>query len=471
MKNNFLWGVAMSASQSEGGALSDGKGLVMDDVVSNVQNGRFEATANLEIALNKKYDYYPSHNAIDFYHRYPKDIKLFADLGVKVLRTSINWARIYPKGTEEEPNEAGLAFYDRIFDECLKYGIEPVVTLNHFNTPMGFYKQGGWKNRLIVDYFVKYAKTVFKRYKNKVKYWMTFNEINMILSLPLVGGLINPALEDDVDFAKYQGAHYQLLASALAVKAAKEINPNFKIGCMMGAGITYPYSCRPADVWEAFKENEEEYALIDVQVKGKYPHLYISNLQRKNLKLDITAEDLKILEENTVDFIGLSYYNTRLTAADKSSLQTSSANLQGTIKNPYLKSNDFDWQSDPIGFRTTLNDLYSRYGLPLFIVENGYAAIEKSDGNMIQDDYRIEFLRDHIEQMELAMKDGVEIIGYTPWTALDIISASTGVIEKRYGLIYVDLDDEGNGTLDRTPKKSYYWYQKVVQTNGKDLSN
>lgn len=469
MRENFLWGVAMSASQAEGGALIDGKGLVMDDVVSNVHNERFQATANLEIALNKTYDYYPSHQAIDFYHRYPEDIKAFAELGVKALRTSINWARIFPKGTEEEPNEAGLAFYDKVFDECLKYGIEPVVTLNHFNTPLEFYYSGGWKNRELIAHFVKYAQTVFTRYKDKVKYWMTINEINMILSLPLVGGLINPTLEENVDLAKYQGAHYQLVASALAVKAGKEINPDFQIGCMMGAGVTYPYSCKPEDVWEAFQANEEEYALIDVQVKGQYPHLFLSQLKRKGLDLDMTADDLAILAEHTVDFVGLSYYNTRLTAADKSSLQTSGANLMGTLKNPYLKSNDFDWQSDPLGFRITLNELYSRYHLPLFVVENGYSAIETCDGNPIQDDYRIDYIRDHLKQLKAAMEDGVDIIGYTPWAGIDIISASTGVIEKRYGLIYVDLDEEGNGSLERTPKKSYYWYQNVVKTNGEEL--
>lgn len=469
MNKNFLWGVAMSASQAEGGALLDGKGLVMDDVVSNVYNERFLATANLEIALNKTYDYYPSYEAVDFYHRYPEDIRLFAELGVKALRTSINWARIYPKGTEDEPNEAGLAFYDRVFDECQKYGIEPVITLNHFNTPLEFYYSGGWKNRELIDHFVKYAKTVFSRYKDKVKYWMTINEINMILSLPLVGGLINPTLEENIEFAKYQGAHYQLVASALAVKAGKEINPNFQIGCMMGAGITYPYSCRPEDVWEAYQENEEEYALIDVQVKGKYPHLFLSKLKRMNLNLDITEEDLEILKANTVDFVGLSYYNTRLTAVDKTSLQKSGANLNATLKNPYLTSNDFDWQSDPVGFRTTLNELYSRYNLPLFVVENGYSAIEEQGVDPIQDDYRIEYIRDHIKQLKFAIEDGVEIIGYMPWAGLDIISASTGVIEKRYGLIYVDLDDHGNGSRNRTPKKSYSWYQTVVQSNGEEL--
>lgn len=470
MRDNFLWGVAMSASQAEGGALLDGKGLVMDDVVSNVHNERFQATTNLEIALNKTYDYYPSHRAIDFYHRYPEDIKLFADLGVRALRTSINWARIYPKGIEQEPNEAGLAFYDRVFDECLKYGIEPVVTLNHFNTPLEFYYSGGWKNRELIGHFVKYAETVFTRYKDKVKYWMTINEINMILSLPLVGGLINPTLEENVEQAKYQGAHYQLVASALAIKAGKAINPDFQIGCMMGAGLTYPYSCNPEDIWAAYQENEKEYALIDVQAKGRYPHTYLANIKRKGLNLDMTDEDFAILQAHTVDFIGLSYYSTRLTAADKSNLPKTGANLMGTLKNPHLKANDFGWQSDPMGFRITLNDLYSRYQLPLFVVENGYSALETADGNNpIQDDYRIDYIAEHLKELKAAMADGVEVIGYTPWSGLDIISASTGVIEKRYGLIYVDLDDEGQGSLDRTPKASYYWYQKVVQSNGNDL--
>ncbi|MGT2737149.1 glycoside hydrolase family 1 protein [Streptococcus orisratti] len=470
MKENFLWGVAMSASQAEGEALKDGKGLVMDDVVANANNERYQATADIDIALGKTYDYYPSHRAIDFYNRYPEDIKRFADLGAKALRTSINWARIFPNGTEEEPNEAGLAFYDRVFDECLNYGIEPVITLNHFNTPFEFYYSGGWKNRELIGHFARYAETVFKRYKDKVKYWMTINEINMILSLPLVGGLINPTKEENVIQAKYQGAHYQLVASALAVKIGKEINPDFQIGCMMGAGMTYPYSCNPEDVWEAYQENEKEYALIDVQVKGVYPYSLTNKLKREGIELDITDEDLTILKENTVDFVGLSYYSSRLTAADKASLQRAGANLNSTLKNPYLKSNDFGWQSDPLGFRITLNELYSRYQLPLFVVENGYSALEKmEDNNPIEDDYRIDYIREHLKELKNAMDDGVEIIGYTPWSGIDIISASSGMIEKRYGLIYVDLDDEGNGSLDRTPKKSYHWYQKVISSNGANL--
>ncbi|MER0123232.1 glycoside hydrolase family 1 protein [Streptococcus sp. ZJ100] len=469
MRENFLWGVALSASQAEGGAFLDGKGLVMDDVVSNVHNERYQATSNLDIALGKTYDYYPSHNAIDFYHRYPEDIRLFAELGVKALRTSINWARIYPKGTETEPNEAGLAFYDRVFEECLKYDIEPVVTLNHFNTPLENYYSGGWKNRELIDQFVKYAKTVFTRYKDKVKYWMTINEINMILSLPLVGGLINPSKETNVDQAKYQGAHYQLVASALAIKIGKAINPDFQIGCMMGAGVTYPYSCNPADVWKAYQENEKEYALIDVQVKGRYPHTFKAMLDRKGLDLDITDEDMDILQDNTVDFVGLSYYSSRLVAAEPSNLERAGANLNSTLKNPYLPSNDFGWQTDPVGFRITLNELYSRYQLPLFVVENGYSALEESDNDSIQDEYRIGYLHDHLVQLKEAIADGVDVIGYAPWSGMDIISASSGMIEKRYGLIYVDLDDEGNGSLERVPKKSYYWYQDVIHSNGANL--
>lgn len=470
MKENFLWGVAMSASQAEGEAFKDGKGLVMDDIVSNADNERYQATADIDIALGKTYDYYPSHKAIDFYNRYPEDVKLFAELGAKALRTSINWARIFPKGTEKEPNEDGLAFYDRLFDECLKYGIEPVVTLNHFNTPFEFYYSGGWKNRELIHHFTRYAATVFKRYKDKVKYWMTINEINMILSIPLVGGLINPTKEEHLVQAKYQGAHNQLVASALAVKTGREINPNFKIGCMMGAGVTYPYSCNPEDVWEAYQENEKEYALIDVQVKGEYPYLVTNLLKREGIKLDITDEDLIILKENTVDFVGLSYYSSRLTAADKESLQRAGANLNSTLKNPYLSSNDFGWQSDPLGFRITLNELYSRYHLPLFVVENGYSAFETmTDDNPIDDIYRIDYIREHLRALKDAVDDGVEIIGYTPWSGLDIISASSGMIAKRYGLIYVDLDDEGKGSLERIPKKSYHWFKQVITSNGEKL--
>lgn len=470
MNKDFLWGTAMCASQSEGGFQEGGKGLVLDDIFPTAEKGRWDAIYDVDKALQTKYSFYPSHEAIDFYHRYPQDIKLLSELGIKFLRTSINWARIYPRGDEEEPNEEGLKFYDDVFAECQKYGIEPVITLNHFNTPLALYEKGGWKNRDVIQYFANYCKTVFERYQDSVRYWITFNEINMILGIPIVGGLLNPKKEENILEAKYQGAHNQLVASAWAVKLAHEINPNMKVGCMIGAGYAYPYTCNPKDVWEAYKKNREECCLTDVQVFGEYSNYMKQFFDKNKIDLHATEEDERMLKEYTSDFVALSYYATRLTSASPETLEKTGGNISSTIKNPYLTANDFGWQSDPLGFRITLNDLFDRYKKPLFVVENGYAALETMhDDEMIQDDYRIQYLKEHIQAMKDAMEDGVEILGYTTWGTIDIVSASTGEMSKRYGLIYVDLDNEGKGTKKRSKKKSFDWYKNVVQSNGESL--
>lgn len=469
---NFLWGGAIAANQCEGAYLEDGKGLSVIDVLPAGATLRKEAFMDLKKALNNNYDYYPSHDAIDFYHKHKEDIKLFKEMGFKCLRTSISWSRIFPNGDEEVPNELGLQFYDNLIDELLKNGIEPVITINHFDTPLELSKKyGGWKNRKLIDFYVRYCETLFKRYRGKVKYWLTFNEINMILHIPSIGGGLIFEEEENKHQSIYQGAHHQLVASALATKIAHTIDPNNKIGCMLAAGSVYPYTCAPEDVLEAQKASREMYFFIDVQSKGKYPNYTKRMFEELGITIEISEDDRNILKENTVDFIGFSYYSSRLRSSDPEIMKNKKpGNVFLTLKNPYLKESEWGWTIDPIGLRVTMNDLYDRYNKPLFIVENGLGAVDIIENTgEINDDYRIEYLKLHIEQMKEGIKDGVELLGYTPWGCIDLVSAGTGQMSKRYGFIYVDKDDDGNGTLERKRKKSFYWYKDVISSNGEKL--
>ena len=458
----FLWGGAVAANQLEGAYMEDGKGLSVADYSPKGITGGYH---------DIKHGEHLTHNAIDFYHRYKEDIALFAEIGFKCFRTSIAWTRIFPNGDDESPNEKGLEFYDNLFDECLKYGIEPLVTLSHYEMPMGLVnKYGGWRNRKLIELFDKYARTVFKRYKNKVKYWITFNEINVIIHFPFTGGGIILEENENKLQVEYQAAHYQFVASALAVKACHEIIPNSKIGCMIASGAYYPYSCRPEDVMTAMKYDREMLLFSDIQSWGYYPGYLKRFFIENNINIDITEEDKKILRENTVDFIGFSYYKSRCASANPEGLETSVGNLFGGVKNPYIGSSEWGFQIDPIGLRYTMNQLYDRYHKPLFIVENGLGASDTvEEGDIINDDYRIDFLRDHIIQMKEAIADGVDLMGYLTWGPIDLVSAGTGEMRKRYGFIYVDRDNNGVGTLRRIKKKSFDWYKKVIASNGEDL--
>ncbi len=393
-------------------------------------------------------------------------------MGFKCLRLSIAWARIFPNGDDETPNEAGLQFYDDVFDELLKYNIEPVVTTCHFDVPVNLVeKYGSWKNREMIDFYGKYTRTIFERYKDKVKYWMTFNEINMLLHAPFIGAGIIIKNGEDKNQVLYQAAHHQLVASALAVKTCHEIIPNSQMGCMLAAGATYPYTCHPNDVWEAIDRDRESYFFIDVQSRGGYPGYAKRFFKENALHIAMEKDDEELLKNNTVDYIGFSYYASRCTSTDPEVLsQLTEGNIFASIKNPYLKASEWGWQIDPKGLRITCNQLYDRYQKPLFIVENGLGAIDViEDNNTINDDDRIEYLNSHFIEMSEAIQDGVEIIGYTSWGPIDLVSAGTGEMKKRYGYIYVDKDNEGKGTLKRLKKKSFYWYQQVIKTNGKNL--
>lgn len=464
----FLWGGAVAANQCEGAWNVDGKGVsTADCMTAGSVKVRREYTDGI---IDGKY--YPSHTAIDFYHRYKEDIALFAEMGFKCFRTSINWTRIFPNGDETEPNEKGLQFYDDLFNECLRYKIEPIVTISHYETPYGLVKKyGSWRNRKMIDFYLHYCEAIFKRYKNKVKYWMTFNEINTIIFHPAVPTGIRIIEGEDFNQVVYQVAHHILLASANAVKLGHSINPEFKIGMMMLGHPFYAETCKPEDQWESLCKSDLNYYFSDVQVRGAYSTKALKFLENKNVHLVQEPEDNDILKKGTVDFIGFSYYHS-FAASSSTGRELTAGNVMNTIKNPYLKTNDWGWQYDPIGLRIEMNNLYDRYQTPVFIVENGLGAYDTVNENgEISDDYRINYLKEHIEEIEKAInEDGVECIGYTPWGCIDLVSMGTGEMDKRYGFIYVDRDNSGKGSLKRTKKKSFYWYKRVIETNGLDLN-
>ncbi|KKY90069.1 6-phospho-beta-glucosidase [Enterobacter cloacae] len=457
--NDFLWGGAVAANQVEGAYLEDGKGLSTSDVQPQ---GVFGPVVERVVGDSGIKDV-----AIDFYHRYPEDISLFAEMGFSCLRVSIAWTRIFPNGDEQQPNEAGLAFYDKLFDELAAHGITPLVTLSHYEMPWGLVKQyGGWGSRQTIGFFERYARTVFTRYKEKVKLWLTFNEINMSLHAPMTGvGLPESSSKGEV----YQAIHHQLVASALAVNACHEIIAEAKIGNMLLGGLVYPLTCKPEDVLEALQENRAWQFFGDVQCRGAYPGYMLRFFRENGIQLKITDADREALK-STVDFISFSYYMTGCVTTDEALNQQARGNILSMVPNPHLASSEWGWQIDPIGLRTLLNVLWDRYQKPLFIVENGLGAKDKPDADgVVQDDYRISYLNDHLVQVREAIDDGVEIMGYTSWGPIDLVSASKAELSKRYGFIYVDRDDKGNGTLARSRKKSFWWYQEVIATNGASL--
>ncbi|MET3941271.1 6-phospho-beta-glucosidase [Paenibacillus sp. PvP094] len=466
---NFLWGGATAANQLEGAYLEGGKGLTTVDLIPTGSRRFPIAMGNLDSFEPKEGEFYPSHEAIDFYHRYKEDIALFAEMGFKCFRLSIAWSRIFPNGDDAEPNEAGLQFYDDVFDELLKYNIEPVVTICHFDVPVHLVQTyGGWKNRKMIVFFETYAKTLFHRYKDKVKYWMTFNEINMLLHLPYIGAGIVLQEGEDKQQVLYQAAHHELVASALAVKACHEMVPGAQIGCMLAAGTVYPYTSNPEDVWKAMEQDRESFFFIDVQSKGAYPG-YTKRFFRENgIHIEMHPEDTELLMQNTVDYIGFSYYASRCTSTDPEILKDSTeGNVFGSVKNPYLDASEWGWTIDPKGLRITCNQLHDRYGKPLFIVENGLGATDVLlDNDTVEDDYRIDYLNRHFAEMAEAIQDGVEIIGYTSWGPIDLVSAGTGEMKKRYGYIYVDRNNDGTGSLRRVRKKSFHWYKDIIATHG-----
>ena len=478
----FLWGGATAANQFEGAWNVDGRGPVTSDTARAVApeerksiGSEFNSPmtrAKLDAALNDKEGLYPKRWGSDFYHRYKEDIALYAEMGFKTFRLSIAWSRIFPNGDDATPNEAGLAFYDKVFDELNKYDIAPLVTLSHYEFPIHLVTEyGGWKNRKVIDFFVRYAETVFNRYKDKVKYWLTFNEINIIgMTGYLSGGLLfedgKLNLQD-----MYQAAHHQFVASSLATKIGHEINSDFKIGCMLARMQAYPATCNPEDVMEEIKKDHENLFFSDVQVRGKYPAYAKRFFKENNIELEIADGDLEILEKYPVDFMSFSYYMSSIARKQKTGDQTA-GNLILSEPNPYLEASDWGWQIDPVGLRIMLNNLYDRYQVPLMIVDNGLGALDivEEDGS-IDDQYRIDYLQSHVKQMYEAIEDGVDLMGYTWWGCTDLVSASTSEMSKRYGFVYVDADDQGNGGFDRSRKDSFFFYKDLIATRGANILN
>ncbi|MDU1567250.1 MULTISPECIES: glycoside hydrolase family 1 protein [Clostridium] len=461
---NFLWGGAIAANQAEGAYNEDGKGLSVADILA-VGADRFK---NVELEINEN-KYYPSHEAIDFYHTYKEDIRELSELGMKCFRTSIAWSRIFPNGDDKEPNEKGLEFYDNLFDELLKNGMEPVITISHFETPLNLItKYGGWKNRKLIDFYVNYCSVIFNRYKDKVKYWMTFNEINHAHTLPLIAAAIVVKEDENKLQDIYQASHNMLVASAKAVIMGHGINKDFKIGCMLSLSPIYPASCKPEDVFESYELRRRSLFYSDIQMLGEYPSYFKRIAKENNITIEMEDEDIEILKKGVCDYLGFSYYRSSLHEAGMKIL----GNTGGLLgkKNPYLSETKWGWPIDPLGLRYVCNELTDRYHKPLFIVENGLGAIDEvTEDGKIHDEERMEYLKKHVIMMNEAIEDGADIIGYTWWGPIDIVSAGTGEMKKRYGFVYVDKDNNGNGTLKRIKKDSYNYYKQIIATNGENL--
>lgn len=457
---NFLWGGAIAANQAEGAWNVDGKGPSISDVVrGGIVSGKHDAAIDPT-------KYYASHDAVDFYHHFKDDVALFAGMGFTCFRTSIAWSRIFPRGDETTPNEAGLVFYDQLFDELLRHGIEPVITLSHYETPLALYQEyGGWKNRQLIDFFTRYCETVFVRYKAKVKYWMTFNELNNMNRMPFATGAIDA---DSSAQNIYQANHHQFVANALANKLCQEIIPDAKIGCMLSLSTVYAATCNPEDVFSTMQLRRRSLFYSDVMMRGEYPAWTPRLFQELGVKLAMEEDDLQLIADYPSDYLAFSYYRSVLHQAN-GEFRVDTGGTAGA-DNPYLEKTAWGWPIDAKGFRLVCNELSDRYRKPLFVVENGYGGVDEPDENgVINDTARIDYGRRHIQEMAEAIADGCDIMGYTWWGPIDIISAGTGEMKKRYGFIYVDKDNEGKGTLKRSKKRSFEWYKAVIASNGEQI--
>ena len=483
--DNFLWGGATAANQYEGGWNEGGRGMTLSDVTTGgtVKTPRqitwFDKYGNphhspehgFKLPEGGEYavladEYYPNHKATDFYHHWKEDIALFAEMGFKVFRMSIAWSRLFPTGLETEPNPEGVAFYRAVFEELKAHNIEPLVTIWHFDTPLYLEEhEGGWNNRKLTDLYVHFAETCFREFKGLVKYWLTFNEINNTIQFL---DLMDEVSDEDYQDA-YQKLHYQYVASARAVKAGHEIDPENKIGCMICGITNYALTCDPADVWEnIYRWERNLFYSGDVQCQGEYPVFAKRLWQEHNVALDITDEDVKFLKEGTVDFYSFSYYMSNAVTTHETDDQVGGNFTMGARK-PYLNYSEWGWALDPKGLEIFCEVMWDRYHKPLMIVENGLGAIDKveEDGS-IHDDYRIDYFKKHIAAMHHILDMGIDLIGYTPWGCIDLVSAGTGEMRKRYGFIYVDMNDAGEGSMNRSRKDSFYWYKKVIESNGQE---
>lgn len=481
LRKNFLWGGAIAANQVEGAWNLDNKGMSVADVATykpnvDVKDYKAHNTVTSEMIQQAKEDseiqWYPKRRGIDFYHRYKEDIQLFAEMGFKALRISIAWTRIFPNGEELEPNSSGIEYYKNIFKELKKHDIEPIVTLSHYEMPLALSeKYNGWVDRKLIDLFVNYAEVCFTAFGKYVKYWLSFNEIDSVGRHPFTtAGIVEDKCKEySLEEAIYQALHHQYVAAAIATKRCHQLIPESKMGCMLTKLTTYPNTCKPEDVLLSLQSNLDNYAHADIQSFGEYPPLYKQRLQNKGIEIKKGKEDDQLLKENTADYLAFSYYMSRTESSDPTLEQTSGNTIMG-VKNPYLPSTEWGWQIDPVGLKISLLELQDRYNIPLIIVENGMGAKDEvtSDGK-IHDNYRINYMKQHIKEIMDAVEAGVDLFGYTSWAPIDLISVSTSQMSKRYGYIYVDQDDLGNGTLKRLKKDSFYWYKQVIESNGQKL--
>ena len=476
---NFLWGGATASTQIEGAYNEGGKGMsTLDYVTYKTKEERNDDISSMDVTYDQYLSYlkndeginFPKRRGIDFYHHYKEDIKLFAEMGYKVFRLSISWPRIYPTGLEDEPNEEGLKFYDDVFDECHKYGIEPLVTMIHYEIPVTLAdKYNGWESRKLIDLFEKYVKTIVDRYKNKVKYWITFNEINMMQASAYTGGglFLERSPLDKLN-CEFQALHHQFIASSKAMAYVHEVSPEAMVGCMINRQEVYPETCNPDDVLCALKVDQFNLFFMDVMARGGYPSFMNRYFRENNIHIQMEEGDKELLAKHTADFVAFSYYMSFVASADPSKAQVLGSFIR-PLKNPYLKISEWGWPVDPVGLRITLEKIYDRYQKPIFVVENGLGAKDVLEDGKVHDSYRIDYLRQHITAMKEAVEDGVDLLGYTSWGCIDLVSAGTSEMSKRYGYIYVDLDDQGNGTGERIRKDSFYWYKKVIASNGENL--
>ncbi|MCU4716175.1 family 1 glycosylhydrolase [Bacillus cereus] len=473
LKDTFLWGGSIAAHQCEGAWNEDGKGVAIMDLVTT---GSYEQPREIHKNIQKD-KRYPSHKGIDFYHRYKEDIALFAEMGFKALRISVDWSRIYPNGDDAEPNQAGIQFYQNLVDELLKNKIEPIVTLYHFEMPINLVqKYGSWTNRKVIDFYIKFCRTMFESLKGKVKYWVTFNEMNHIdpqtkasdIFTYIIAGLKFSELKDKAQTLATIG-YNMTLAGCKAVKLGHDIEPSNQVGCVFGIEPVYPIDCNPINVMNAFKQMDRDFYQIDAMCNGTFPTYKIKEYENQGIVLNISESDKETFNQGKLDFIGMNYYASSV--AEYEGADEGKSALFGGLQNPFLEASKWGWTIDPIGLRYLLNYTYRKYELPIIITENGFGAVDEisSDGNIL-DDYRIEYLSKHIKELKKAVEiDQVECFGYLTWAPIDLVSATTGQMSKRYGFIYIDLDDEGNGTFERKRKKSFDWFSRVIQTNGEDL--
>ncbi len=467
---DFLWGGAIAANQAEGAWDVDGKGPsiadaeILPETYDRKQVVGFSHTkAEVEEAITDREGNYPRRRGIDFYHTYASDLELMAEMGFKCFRTSFAWSRIFPNGDDAQPNEAGLAFYDRLIDKMLELGIEPVMTISHYEMPANLVTSyGGWSDRRLVGFFERYARTLLERYHDKVKYWIPMNQINCLGGWGEFGslGLLRGEYES-YSSKVFQAVHNQFVASALTAKIAHQIDPELKIGVMTCANTLYPLTSKPEDMLAAERATDlNDNFYTDVLARGEYPGYMLRFFKDNGIELDVADGDLDLLRENTVDFISFSYYST---------MAVTSKDIFTSVHNPELKESIWGWPVDPTGFRIAFNRYWERYGLPIFVAENGLGALDTVEDGQVHDQYRIDYLRDHVSAMRDAVRDGVDVFGYASWGPIDIVSCSQGEMSKRYGYIYVDLDDKGRGTGARIKKDSFAWYKHVIETNGEEL--